>query len=406
MRRRSRVGGEPAKTRRRKTVTLKRGNAPKTVPRHSSSAAAQATEVARLTRELGEAVQQQRATTDVLKVISRSNFDLQVVLDTLVESAARLCEADFANIWRPHGPAYRVAATYQTPTAHKEDLTNLPLEPGRGSCVGRALLEAKIVHIPDIREDAQYIPELKKLGALRGYRTMLGVPLLREGKSIGVITLIRTTVRPFTASQIDLVTTFADQAVIAIENVRLFEAEQQRTRELSESLEQQTATSEVLRVISSSPGELKPVFDALLANAVRICGAKFGTLFLSEGDAFRYVALHGAPPAFAEARRRQPVTRVKPGTTVGRVAATKKPAQTADIRAEPAYASDGLGGKISKQLDLLVSEGPHFLAVDYNLSDKLVIFEHRHTEYGARAGKLEDRNPLWRHCDREHTPTK
>ena len=109
---------------------------------------------------------------------------------------------------------------------------------------------------------------------------------------------------------------------------------------LNETLEQQAATSEVLQVISSSPGELKPVFDALLANAVRICDAKFGTLFLTEGDAFRYVALHGAPPAFAEARRRESITRVKPGTTIGRVAATKKPAQIADIRAEPAYTSD------------------------------------------------------------------
>ena len=134
--------------------------------------------------------------------------------------------------------------------------------------------------------------------------------------------------------------TFADQAVIAIENARLLNELRQRTDDLSESLEQQTATSEVLKVISSSPGELKPVFDALLANAVRICDAKFGVLFLTEGDAFRYVALHGAPPAFAEARRREPVTRVKPSTTIGRVAATKKPAQTADIRAEPAYTSD------------------------------------------------------------------
>ena len=269
MKRRSRAGGEPVKARRRKAATLKRRNAPKTVRGRGPSIAKLHEQLDHRTRELHEAVQQQRATTDVLKVISRSNFDLQVVLDTLVESAARLCEADFANIWRPHGLAYRVAATYQTPTAHKEDLTNLRLEPGRGSCVGRALLEAKIVHIPDIREDAQYTPELKKMGALRGYRTMLGVPLLREGKPIGVITLIRTTVRPFTASQIDLVTTFADQAVIAIENVRLFEAEQQRTRELTESLEQQTATSEILASMSDSCG-FEPVFDAIVRNLLRL----------------------------------------------------------------------------------------------------------------------------------------
>ena len=132
------------------------------------------------------------------------------------------------------------------------------------------------------------------------------MPLLRKGEPIGVFAFIRTKVRPYTEKQIELATTFADQAVIAIENVRLFEAEQQRTRELSESLEQQTATSEVLKVISSSPGELEPVFNAMLENATRICEAKFGVLFLYEGDAFRVMALHGAPPAYAEERRRDP----------------------------------------------------------------------------------------------------
>ena len=143
--------------------------------------------------------------------------------------------------------------------------------------------------------------------------------------------------RPFTDKQIELVTTFADQAVIAIENVRLFDEVQARTRELSESLEQQTATSEVLKVICSSPGELEPVFNAMLENAMRICDAKFGVLFLSEGDAFRTVALHGAPPAFAEARRREPVIRLRPGTALGRVSTMKQPVQIADVQAEPAY---------------------------------------------------------------------
>ena len=175
---------------------------------------------------------------------------------------------------------------------------------------------------------------------LAGARTLLVVPMLKDNVLLGTIAIYRQEVRPFTDKQIELVENFSAQAVIAIENTRLLRDLRQRTDDLSESLEQQTATSEVLKVISSSPGELKPVFDALLANAVRICDAKFGVLFLTEDDAFRYVALHGAPPAFAEARRREPVTRVKPGTTIGRVAATKKPAQTADIRAEPAYTSD------------------------------------------------------------------
>src|SRR5262249_55633635 len=152
------------------------------------------------------------------------------------------------------------------------------IEPGRGSCVGRTLLEGRIVHIHDIVEDREYA-----LSHATGYRTMLGVPLLREGIPNGVIALVRTKVQPFTEKQIELVTTFADQAVIAIENVRLFDEVQARTRELSESLQQQTATSEVLGVISSSSGELEPVFHAMLANAVRICEAKIGTLYLREG---------------------------------------------------------------------------------------------------------------------------
>ena len=295
-------------------------------------------QVAALTHELKEARQQQSVTADVLKVISHSTFDLQTVLDAMTELAARLCAADIANIWLVEGSASRLAASYQTiESRQKEYLIDLPLGPSRGSCVGRTLLEAKTVHIHDIRDDPEYELEI---GRLEGYRTMLGVPLLRKGAPIGVLALIRSVRQPFTPEQIELVNTFAAQAVIAIENTRLLNELRQRTDDLSEALEQQTATSEVLKVISSSPGELKPVFDALLANAVRICDAKFGVLFLTEGDAFRYVALHGAPPAFAEARRREPITRVKPGTTIGRVAATKKPAQTADIRAEPAYTSD------------------------------------------------------------------
>ena len=146
--------------------------------------------------------------------------------------------------------------------------------------------------------------------------------------------------KPFTDKQIELVRTFADQAVIAIENVRLFDEVQARTRELSESLEQQTATSEVLQVISSSPGELEPVFNAMLANAIRICEAKFGVLFLAEGDAFRAVALHGVPAAYAEARSKEPVIRPGPGTSLHGAASTRQPVQIADIREEPAYTKD------------------------------------------------------------------
>ena len=291
-----------------------------------------AIENTRLLNELRELLQQQTATADVLKVISRSTFDLQAVLDTLVESAARLCEAPLANIWRPHGAIYKLAAAYQATPENKEYWQNLSIEPGRELCVGRTLLEGKIVHIHDIQEDPDYA-----LSHRTGYRTMLGVPLLREGIPIGVIAIARSTVRPFTDKQIELVTTFADQAVIAIENVRLFEAEQQRTRELSELLEQQTATSEVLRVISSSPGELEPVFQAMLENATRLCEAKFGNLYLCEGDAFRTIAMYNVPPAFAEARRHDPVVRPEPSSALGRLRSSERVVHIPDVTTEQGY---------------------------------------------------------------------
>jgi len=185
------------------------------------------TTVAVLARELDEARQQQVATADVLKVISHSTYNLQSVLDKLSALAARLCEADIVTIWRTAGPGCRPVARYRTSRVHGEYLANLSLKPERGSCVGRVLLEAKTVQIPDIRADPEYTLDPRRGGALKEYRTILGVPLLREGIAVGVIVLGRRTVRPFTEKQIELVTTFADQAVIAIESVRLFDAEQQ-----------------------------------------------------------------------------------------------------------------------------------------------------------------------------------
>src|SRR5262245_2920922 len=300
-----------------------------------------AIENARLLNELRESLQQQTATADVLKVISRSTFDLQTVLDTLVESAARLCDADIANIWRPKGASYHLAAGYgvtgkaQEALKNKEYLQSVAFEPGRGSIVGRTLLEGRIVHVHDVQADPEY--RVAGILALGDYRTTLGVPLLREGAPIGVLFLTRTRVEPFTQQQIDLVTTFADQAVIAIENVRLFEAEQARTRELSEALEQQTATSEVLRVISSSSGELAPVFQAMLENATRICEAKFGFMWLTEGDGFRSVAMHGLPAALAGEREREPIIRPGAEIPLGRLARFKRVMQVADITTEPGY---------------------------------------------------------------------
>jgi GAF domain-containing protein len=260
-----------------------------------------AIENARLLNELRESLQQQTATADVLKVISRSTFDLQAVLDTLVESAARLCEADTVVIGRPKGEAIYFEAWYGYSKKYAEFGASHPAQIDRGSLSGRVLLERRVVHILDALTDPEYTYKGKEIFGSR--RTLLGVPLMREGSPIGVMGLGRNSVRPFTEKQIELVETFADQAVIAIENARLLSELRQRTGDLTESLEQQTATSEVLKVISGSPGDLQPVFDAMLENAVRICEAKFGLLYLYEGGAFRLVAARDVPPEFAEALR-------------------------------------------------------------------------------------------------------
>jgi len=334
MRRRSRAGGERAKSQRHKAVTPKRRSAPESVGARGSSVAGQETEVARLTRERNEAQEQQTATADVLKVISHSTFDLQAVLDTLVKSAARLCEADTVAITRPRDGAMHFAANFGLPREFEEIAKKTSFVPGRGTVVGRVLLAGKPVQIADVEADPEYT--FTKGQKAAGFRTVLGVPLEREGETIGVIILNRTKVRPFTDKQIALVQNFAAQAVIAIENTRLLNELRQRTDDLTESLEQQTATADVLRIISSSPGDLAPVFQAMLENATRICEAKFGNLALLDGSALRIVALHNAPSALADARRREPVVDLK-RSIAGLAISAKKPVHVADLAADERY---------------------------------------------------------------------
>ena len=295
-----------------------------------------AIENTRLFAELRESLDQQTATADVLKVISRSTFDLQVVLNTLTELAARLCRAERSAIRLLKGEQYLYAASHGFVPEHRERMLREPLKPGLGSVVGRVALEGKSVHVLDGQLDPA--PEVASRSVSGKIRTMLGVPLQREGSPVGVLLLQRSVVQPFTDKEIALAETFADQAVIAIENVRLFEAEQQRTQELSESLEQQTATSEVLKVISSSPGDLEPVFQAMLANGTRLTEAKYGILWLREGEKFRCGALHNAPAALAEARRLQPIITPHPDSPLGRAARTRQVIHVADMKVEQAKA--------------------------------------------------------------------
>ena len=292
-------------------------------------------ELIALTCELSEAREQQAATADVLKVISRSTFDLQIVLDVLTELAARLCEADMAAISRQDATGFFHQVTnYNFPPDWVEYNKAVHLQPGRGSVVGRVLLESRPVEVADVFADPEYAYlEVARKG---GWRTFLGVPLLRDGNPIGVISLARRTVAPFADRQIELVSTFADQAVIAIENARLFEAEQQRTRELSEALERQTATSDVLAVISSSQAQLKPVFETIVDRTTHICGASFACLGLIEGEALRFAAISGAS-ADSEFFHPERLHRPDGCPYVVPLARARKTVQTLDVRAEKGY---------------------------------------------------------------------
>jgi two-component system, NtrC family, sensor kinase len=290
-------------------------------------------EVQARTAEAQVSLEYQTAISNVLNVLSRSPSELQPALDAIVQTAARLCEADFAVFFRLQEGKCYIGASNAADDYIRFAREN-PFVPTPSSCSGRALLERRTVHVLDASSDPEY--------AMPGYqhvannRTMLGVPLLREGIALGAIVLWKTRVEPFTEKQIELITTFADQAVIAIENVRLFEAEQHRTRELTESLEQQTATSEVLRVISSTQSELEPVFRAMLENAVRICQAEFGNVYRWDGRELEIVAAHNVPAAFAEHRKRVPY-RPRPTNAIGRMVVTKALVQAIDASAEPAY---------------------------------------------------------------------
>jgi GAF domain-containing protein/CheY-like chemotaxis protein len=290
------------------------------------------------TRELAEAIEQQTATSEVLEVIGSSPTQVQPVFEAMVGRAAQLCQAHFSAVARfEHGLLHLVALNNLSAEERAAFHSLFPRAPARNFVMGRAFVDGKPLQFEDVLAEFDYDLRTREvLQQTLNYRTFMAVPIIKEGNPIGVIGCARREVRPFTSRQIALVKTFADQAVIAIENVRLFEAEQERTRELGEALDQQTATSEVLKVVSSSPGQLDPVFDAMLGNAVRICDATFGVLFRFEDGAWRAAAMFGVPPAFAEYWRRGP-QRPGPRTALGRIVETRQTVHIADVTREPAF---------------------------------------------------------------------
>jgi two-component system, NtrC family, sensor kinase len=244
-------------------------------------------ELQQLTGDLQESLEYQTATSDVLKVISRSTFDLQPVLDTVVETAARLCGADHGTIAIREGEAYRYVSATAADAEYWAALRERTIVPGRDTIAGRVALEGGVVHIVDINADPDHaVPE----AVATGVHTALGVPLLRQGQVLGAITFGRKRVEPFTERQIELVRTFADQAVIAMENARLLGELQARTRDLEESLEYQTATSNVLNVISRSTADVQPVLDTVAETASRLCDSDTAAITIREGEVYRYVA--------------------------------------------------------------------------------------------------------------------
>ncbi|MGB8677369.1 MAG: GAF domain-containing protein, partial [Pseudolabrys sp.] len=272
---------------------------------------------------------------DVLKVISSTPGDLQPVFDTMLAKATDLCQASYGTMWLSQADGFRTVAMYGgLPPAWVEQWrSGTPYRPLPNRPLARVAESRQPIQITDLRDDQSYLegdPLPVAAVEIAGIRTLLVVPMFKESELVGAIAIYRKEVRPFTDKQIALVTNFAAQAVIAIENTRLLS-------ELRESLQQQTATADVLKVISSSAGELQPVFEAVLENATRLCAAKFGNLYLCEGDAFRTTAMHNVPPAFAEVRRRDPLVHPEPGSLLRRLVDSKKPVHIPDVTVERAY---------------------------------------------------------------------
>ena len=292
-------------------------------------------EVEALIAERDEAIAQQTATAEVLQAINSSPGDLAPVFDAMLEKAARICRANSGFIFRLQDGLNRMVAAFGVPAEYKEFQARNPIPLSRGTLAGQTALERRAVHIVDAAADPEYTrAEAVQIG---GQRTMLGVPLIREDALIGIITFGRSRVEPFTEKQIALVTTFANQAVIAIENARLLNELRQRTHDLEELLEYQTATSDVLKVISRSTFDLQPVLDTLCEMAGRLCGADLGGIATRQDDVYRFAATFGQSPDFDVVLRQQSHSPGR-GSIIGRVLVEGRAVQIADLAADPDYA--------------------------------------------------------------------
>jgi GAF domain-containing protein len=293
------------------------------------------TETRERTRDLQESLEYQTATSDVLKVISRSDADLEAVLENLVETATRLCQADHGYVFRRHGEHHHLIASFGVDPDFRNYMIANPFLPDRGTLSGRVALERQIVHIDDAATDVEYTwSEAQQLGNLR---SGLGVPLLREDTLLGIIVLYRSRVERFTDKQIALAATFGDQAVIAIENARLLGELRGRTRDLQESLEYQTATSDVLKVISQSTFDLQPVLETVAETAARLCDSEIVTILRRQGEVYRVAAAQGWSPEYRAFLENHPFSPDDRGTLTGRVVQERRAIHVTDVTADPEY---------------------------------------------------------------------
>ena len=290
----------------------------------------------RLTHERDEAREQQKATAEILQVIRASPTDAQPVFETIVRNAVSLCGSLYANVFRFDGELLHFVASHNVGPSFLDMLQRkFPMRPDSSQVVGRVMLTKSVVRIEDTLADPEYDQQFPRS---LGFRRLLGVPMLREGEPLGAIVVGWAEPGPVSKIQEELLKTFSDQAAIAIENTRLLNELRQRTDDLSEALEQQTATSEVLKVVSSSPGDMKPVFEAMLANALHICDAKFGHILLYDGERYHAAYLHEVPSSYREFWEQHGPIRPGPNTGLARLARTKQVSHIPDLKADATYA--------------------------------------------------------------------